>query len=78
MNRNTPKGKSSRRKLLNFQCADVMPNCTWQVSGASEEEILLAIEQHGREKHNLTAMDDDTKKKMQNAIRRQATRKVAA
>lgn len=47
MNRNTPKDKSSRSKVLNFHCADVMPNCDWRFSGASEEEILLAIEQHG-------------------------------
>lgn len=78
MNRNTPKDKSSRSKVLNFHCADVMPNCDWRFSGASEEEILLAIEQHGREEHNLTVLDDETKKKMLNAIRRQPAQKIAA
>ncbi len=77
MNRNTPEGKSTPPQVLNFHCADVMPNCDWQVSG-TEGEIMIAIEQHGREKHNLTVMDDETKKKMQNAIRRQPTQTIAA
>jgi len=72
------KGPASERNTgqanqnLNFQCSDVGPKtCDWQVSGRSEEEILPKIEQHGREAHNLT-MDENTRSKVRNAIRRQA------
>jgi predicted small metal-binding protein len=41
------------------------------VSGNSEQEIMPKIEQHGREKHNMT-IDDETRSKVRNSIRRQA------
>jgi predicted small metal-binding protein len=57
---------------MNFRCADVGPKtCDWQVSGNSEEEIMPKIEQHGREKHNLT-MDGETKNRVRSAIHRKA------
>jgi predicted small metal-binding protein len=46
-------------------------NCDWQVSGNSEQEIMPKIEQHGREKHNMT-IDDQTRNKVHNAIHKQA------
>jgi predicted small metal-binding protein len=45
--------------------------CDWQVSGNSEQEIMPKIEQHGREKHNLT-MDNETRNRVRNAIQRKA------
>jgi predicted small metal-binding protein len=57
---------------MNFRCSDVGPkNCDWQVSGNSEEEIMPQIEQHGREKHNLT-IDDETRNRARSAIQRKA------
>jgi predicted small metal-binding protein len=57
---------------VNFKCSDVGPkDCDWQVSGNSEQEIMPKIEQHGREKHNLT-IDDQTRNKVRNAIHKQA------
>jgi predicted small metal-binding protein len=41
------------------------------VSGNSEEKIMPKIEQHGREKHNLT-MDGETKNRVRSAIQRKA------
>lgn len=59
-------------KKVNFRCSDVGPkNCDWQVSGNSEAEIMPKIEQHGREKHNMK-IDDETRKKVHNAIHQQA------
>jgi predicted small metal-binding protein len=53
-------------------CCDVGPKtCDWQVSGNSEEKIMPKIEQHGREKHNLT-MDGETKNRVRSAIQRKA------
>jgi predicted small metal-binding protein len=57
---------------LNFRCSDVGPkNCDWQVSGNSEQEIMPKIEQHGREKHNMT-IDDNIRQKVRGAIHRAA------
>jgi predicted small metal-binding protein len=57
---------------VNFKCSDVGPkNCDWQVSGNSEQEIMPKIEQHGREKHNMT-IDDQTRNKVRSAIHKQA------
>lgn len=78
MNPNDSAVKYGSGKALSFHCADVMPNCDWQVSGDSEQEIMLTIEQHGHEKHNLTNLDDDTRKRLRNAIRRPAPEKIPA
>jgi predicted small metal-binding protein len=60
------------KEKLSFRCADVGPkNCDWQISGSSEAEIMPKIEQHGREKHNMK-IDDETRKKVHNAIQRKA------
>lgn len=78
MNPNDSEVKYASGKALSFHCADVMSNCDWQVSGDSEQEIMLTIEQHGHEKHNLTNLDDDTVKRLRNAIRRPAPEKIPA
>src|ERR1700740_2912214 len=57
---------------LSFRCSDVGPkNCDWQITANSEAEIMPKIEQHGREKHNMK-IDDETRKKVHNAIQRKA------
>jgi predicted small metal-binding protein len=57
---------------MNFRCADVgAKTCDLQVSGNSEQEIMPKIEQHGREKHNLT-MDKETSTRVRSAIQRKA------
>jgi predicted small metal-binding protein len=57
---------------VNFRCSDVGPmTCDWQVSGNSEQEIMPKIEQHGRDKHNLT-MDNETRNRVRSAIQRKA------
>lgn len=61
------RGNESTDKV-DFKCSDVGPkNCDWKVSGNSEQEIIPKIEQHGREKHNMT-IDEKTKDKVRNAI----------
>jgi predicted small metal-binding protein len=72
MNPDVSKNPQESQGKLNFKCSDVGPkNCDWQVSGNSEQEIMPKIEQHGREKHNMT-IDDTTRNKVRNSIRRQA------
>lgn len=72
MNPDVSKNPQESQGKLNFKCSDLGPkNCNWQVSGNSEQEIMPKIEQHGREKHNMT-IDDETRIKVRNSIRRQA------
>jgi predicted small metal-binding protein len=72
MNPDVSRNPQESQGKLNFKCSDVGPkNCDWQVSGNSEQEIMPKIEQHGREKHNMT-IDDATRNKVRNSIRRQA------
>ena len=72
MNPDVSKNPQESKGKLNFKCSDVGPkNCDWQVTGNSEEEIMPKIEQHGREKHNLT-IDNETRSKVRNAIQRKA------
>jgi predicted small metal-binding protein len=46
-------------------------NCDWQVSGNSEQEIMLLIEQHSKEKHGLK-LDDETRNGVYYAIHKRA------
>lgn len=53
-----------------FRCADVAdPNCRWEVSGKNEAEIMPQIERHGREQHNISNFDENTRNRVRNAIR---------
>jgi predicted small metal-binding protein len=71
MNPNVSEQKPKSEGKVNFKCSDVPKNCDWQISGHSEQEIMPKIEQHGREKHNLT-IDDQTRNKVRSAIHKQA------
>ena len=56
-----------------FRCADVGdPNCRWEVSGSNEAEIMPQIERHGREQHNITNFDENTRNRVRDAIRTRA------
>jgi len=55
---------------MTFRCADVAdPNCQWEVSGRNEAEIMPQIERHGREQHNITNFDENTRNRVREAIR---------
>ena len=57
---------------LQFKCSDVVAkNCDWQVGGNGEEELMLLIEQHSREKHGLN-LDDETRNGVHHAIHKRA------
>ena len=57
---------------INFKCSDVGPkNCDWQVSGNSEQEIMLLVEQHSQEKHGLK-LDGETRNGVHHAIHKKA------
>lgn len=61
-----------QKGTLHFNCSDVVAkNCDWQVSGNSEQESMLLVEQHSREKHGLK-LDDETRSGVHHAIHKQA------
>lgn len=65
--------QSMDHEKYNFRCADVGPkDCTWEVSGSSERDLMREIETHSRRRHNLT-IDDSTRERVRQAI----TSKVA-
>jgi predicted small metal-binding protein len=56
-----------------FRCADVgFTGCNWETRGSSPDEVLRNAEQHGREKHNLTNLDEETRNKVRSKITRAA------
>lgn len=74
-----PKGmqtsQSERRgqESYSFRCADVGFNeCSWEAKGATPDEVLKKAEQHGREQHHLTNIDEQTRSKVRSNIRRAA------
>ncbi len=57
---------------LHFNCCDVLAkNCDWRVSGDSEQEIMLLVDQHSQEKHGLK-LDDETRNGVHHAIHKKA------
>ncbi len=61
-----PGGKNN----YSLRCSDVgFTGCNWQTQGSSPEEVLRNAEQHGREKHNLTSLDEKTRNLVRSKIR---------
>lgn len=53
-----------------FRCADAgNADCRWETSAGTDEDLMSAIERHGREAHGLEAIDDRTRRKFLDAIR---------
>jgi len=66
-------GSSGGSQKFTFRCADMgKPDCTWQTQGSSQDEVLRNVEQHAREKHNLTNLDENTRNQVRNQIRQAA------
>jgi predicted small metal-binding protein len=56
-----------------FKCADMgHKDCSWEVSGRSEEELMPQIERHGRERHGINNLDEDSKRRARSNIRERA------
>jgi len=73
MNEQNPQGTSSGSQKYSLRCADVGFNdCSWQTTGSSQEEVLRKAEQHGREQHHLSNIDENTRDKVRSQIRQAA------
>ena len=72
MNPNLSDEQQKDQGRVQFKCSDVVAkNCDWQVMGNSEQEIMLLVEQHSREKHGLK-LDDETRNGVYHAIHKHA------
>jgi predicted small metal-binding protein len=68
--RQTAAARDSRE--LTFRCADTgRLGCNWELTGQSKEEMLPAIERHGREEHNQK-LDESTRGRILDAIHRRS------
>jgi predicted small metal-binding protein len=47
-------------------------DCSWEVSGRSEDELMPQIERHGRERHGMNNLDEDSRRRVRNNIRDRA------
>jgi predicted small metal-binding protein len=66
-------GSSGSQGNYTFRCADVgYKECPWQTRGSSEDEVMRNAEQHGRDQHQITNMDETTRNKVRSNIRRAA------
>ncbi len=52
-----------------MRCADLMPGCTFVVTGATEDEVVRKAAQHAKERHNIKEITPDLAKKVKAAIR---------
>jgi len=56
-----------------FRCADAgFTGCSWEARGSSPDDVLQKAEQHGREQHNLTSINDQTRDMVRSKIRQAA------
>ena len=59
----------NNREGKQFRCADVGPsNCNWSVVAQTDDEIVRKAEQHGREAHGMTDIDEQTRDRIRGAI----------
>lgn len=45
-----------------FECSDVIPGCTWKVTGDTREDTVDQVERHAREAHHMMELPDDLTK----------------
>jgi predicted small metal-binding protein len=58
---------------VRFRCKDVgFDTCSWEATGRNEQDLMPQIERHGREAHGIQQIDQPTRDKVKNAIRRAA------
>ena len=55
-----------------FHCRDVGYDCTWELEGDGEDQMLPLIEQHAAEVHSLTHFKAEAEQNVREAIRKNA------
>lgn len=50
-------------------CAEIVPECTFTASAATEDELLQKVAAHAREKHGVTEVTPELAAKVRAAIK---------
>jgi len=70
---NKPNTQTQQSGNYVFRCADAgFKECPWETRGSSPDEVLRNVEQHGRQEHNLSNIDEETRNKVRSNIRQAA------
>ena len=64
----SPANQPDSSQRLTFRCADTGMKCDWETSGETEDEILLKIELHARDQHNLIVECAKVRRSIKRAI----------
>lgn len=54
--------------MKEFRCGDIIPGCTYVMTGESEDEILKNVTQHADEEHGINPVPDDIAEKVRSLI----------
>lgn len=56
-----------------FRCAEAgFKECPWETRGSTPDEVLRNVEQHGRQEHHLSSIDEETRNRVRSTIRHAA------
>ncbi len=56
-------------RVPEFKCADIGMQCGFKAEAPSREELMMRIGMHACQVHNMSEMDQNTLKSIQNAIK---------
>ena len=56
-------------KMKRIACADVVPDCGWTASAATEDELLKKVVEHAGHSHGVTEITPELGAKVKAAIR---------
>ncbi len=63
----------TNEKHYSFRCADVgLSECQWQTNGSTLEEIMQNVEEHGKNEHNLTEINEDLRNRIRQNVKQAA------
>jgi predicted small metal-binding protein len=51
-----------------LKCSDLMPGCSFEARGNSEDEVLKVAAEHAKTAHNLTEITPELQSKVRSAI----------
>ncbi len=70
---NKPNTQTQQSGSYTFRCADAgFKECPWETRGSTPDEVLRNVEQHGRQDHHLSNIDEETRNKVRSNIRQAA------
>jgi predicted small metal-binding protein len=64
---------NNRMGKMSFSCRDAGNTaCNWSAVGDNESDVMRQVEQHARDAHGVTNFDDNSRKRVHDAMRNRA------